>query len=172
LAICGTVKSEGALDLFDVPGFAFSASNVAASVTVSTTLIPLLSIQLKATFNSKNNRGLVIPVDMSLLTDNPIFYRLVLNPTLTGAVFASVDNNSIVNADVAASALTGGTVLGAGYAGTGGVRAAASRTGFTGRVPLTVNYAGAVGDILTVAAVRVGTINAATNAALEWKEIR
>jgi hypothetical protein len=172
LAICGTVKSEGGLDLFTLTGFPFTASNVATTVTVSTILIPLVSIQLKATFNSKINRGLVIPTALSILSDNPLFYRLVLNPTLTGAAFASVDNNSLVNVDVAASALTGGTVIGAGYAGSGGNRAAPTPPGFTGRVPLSVDYAGAVGDILSVAAIRVGAQNAVAAAALEWKEIR
>lgn len=172
LAICGTVKSEGGLDLFDMPGFSFAASNQATTIAASTTLIPILSIQLKTTFNSKNNRGLVVPLDLSLLTDNPAFYRLVLNPTLTNPSFASVHDNSLVNVDVAATALTGGTILGAGYAGAGGVRAAATSAGFTGKVPLSVNYDASTGDILTLAAKRVGSTNAAVAAALEWKEIR
>lgn len=172
LAICGTVKSEAGTDLFDIAGFPFSESNGATTVTVSTTLIPLLSIQLKTTFNSKENRGLVIPLDISLVNDNPIHYKVILNATLTGAAFASVDANSLVNFDVAASALTGGRVLESGYAGAGGVRAAATRPGLSGRVPLSVNYPGTVGDILTVAAVRVGTTNAATGVALDWKEVR
>jgi len=172
LAICGTVKSEGGTDLFDIAGFPFSASNGATTVTVSTTLIPLLSIQLKTTFNSKENRGLVIPLDVSFVNDNPINYRVILNPTLTGAAFASVDANSLVNFDVAASALTGGRVLESGYAGAGSARAAATRPGISGRVPLSVNYLGTVGDILTVAAIRVGATNAATGAAMDWREIR
>lgn len=171
-AVCCTVKSEGGGDLLDLSGLPFAASNGATTKAVSTTLIPLLSIQLKTTFNSLPNRGLVIPTSYSFVNDYPIYYQLLLNATLTNASFASVDANSLCNFDVAATAVTGGRVLSSGYAGAGGQRASGTEKGLTSKIPLSVNYAGTTGDILTVCAVRVGAQNAATGAAIEWREVR
>jgi hypothetical protein len=171
-AICTTVKSEGGGDLLDIAGFPFSAGNGVTSRAVSTTLLPLVSIQLKTTFGAGTNRGIVIPTGFSIANDNPVFYQLIVNGTLTGASFASVDANSLCNVDVSASAITGGRVISSGYAGVGGTRSGASEKGITNKTPLSVNYVGTTGDILTLAAVRFGNTNAATGAALEWREVR
>jgi hypothetical protein len=41
----------------------------------------------------------------------------------------------------------------------------------TSKIPLSLNYVGNAGDIITVSALRV-SINATVGAALEWREIR
>jgi hypothetical protein len=115
-AICATVKSEGGGDLFSLSGFPFSAFNGATTKTVSTSFVPLVSIQLKAEFNSIVNRGLVLPSAYSLVTDNPIAYELRVNPALTNASFGSVDASSLCNFDVAATAISGGTIVKSEYA--------------------------------------------------------
>lgn len=173
-AICVTVKSEGGGDLLNMPGFPFGWSNGATLKTVSNTLVPVLSIQVKPEFSTSDtvNRGLVLPTALSFQTDQPIYYEILLNASLTGPSWISSSTDSIVNYDVTASAVSGGRKIGCGYAGSGGTRAAATQTGFTGKVPLCVNYAGAVGDTLTVAAIRTAVSNASSGAALEWKEIR
>ncbi len=175
LAICCTVKSEGGEHLLELPGFHFAASNDVTPVTVSNSMIPVLSIQIKTTFNSLTNRGLVIPTLAGFSNDNPIHYHLVLNPTLTGASFTSVDAQSLVNVDRSASALSNGRIISEGYVGSGtpgAARAAGAERSLLGKIPLSVNALGTIGDILTVAAERVGSQNAATTIALEWKEIR
>jgi hypothetical protein len=171
-AICTTVKSEGGGDLFNIAGLPFTASNGATTKAVSTTLIPLLSIQLKTTFGAGTNRGLVLPDNFSFLNDNPIYYEIRRNPTLTNASFNSVDANSLCNFDVAATAVTGGTVIASGYASAGSVRGASTDKGLTNKLPLSVDYAGTTADILTICAIRVGTSNSATGVALEWRELR
>ena len=175
LAICVTVKSEGGLDLLDLPGYPFAKANGETLITVSTSLIPLLSIQIKTTFNSLPNRGLVMPTALGFVADNVIHYHIILNPTtLTGAAFTSVDNYSLCNFDVTASAVAGGRIIDEGYAG-GSLavgRLVSNERGITGKNPLSINAAGTVGDILTIAAVRVGSVNAMSGASLVWKEIR
>jgi hypothetical protein len=170
-AICATVKSEGGKDLFDLDGFPFGISNRVTAKTVSTTLIPVLSIQVQTTFNSLTYRGIVIPNKLTLMCDNPINYRVFLNPTLTGASFVQTDANSAVYYDVTASAISGGILLDDDYAASGGTRSAVTKS-IGGKVPLSVNYAGTAGDILTIAAIRTGTTNATTNAAVGWIETR
>jgi len=171
-AICATVKSEGGGGLLDLDGFPFAAGNAAALKTVQTTLIPLLAIQNKTTFNSLPSRGIVIPQAYSFATDQPLYYEIRVNPTLTNASFASVSNDSIMNFDVAATAVTGGRVISSGYIGTGGQRAGGTEKGITSKIPLSVNYAGTTGDILAICVVRSGNQNASAGVTIEWREIR
>lgn len=172
LAICATVKSEGGKEIFDLPGFPFSFGNQATTKTVAATKIPLCSIRVEGTFKGVINRELVIPENISIVTDNPIYYEVVLNPTLTGASFAQIDSESGVYGDVSASAYSGGRVLFSEYAGSGGNKGAASPSGYTGRTPMSVNYLGTGQDVLTIVAVRVGAVSAAVGATLEFREIR
>ncbi len=171
-AICATVKSEGGGDLHDIAGLKFSASNGQTKRTVSTTYVPVLSIQLKATFNTYVTKGIVFPEEFELTTDNAIYYEVRVNPTLTGAAFASVSANSIINSDVTATAVTGGRVIKAGYAApsAAGVRSSAAK-GILDKVPLSVSALG-VGDILSLCVIRDTTTNASVGAVLNWNEIR
>lgn len=171
-AICATVKSEGGGDLLDIAGYKFAVGNGTTLRTVAATLLPVLSIQLKTTFGAGTNRGIVFPQAVAFQVDNPIYYEVLVNASLTGASFASVDANSLCNFDVAASAVTGGRRIAAGYAASGAVRAGANQFTLTGKAPLSVNYAGTTGDILTIAAVRTTASSSATGAVLEWKEVR
>jgi|PlaIllAssembly_1097288.scaffolds.fasta_scaffold01829_4 hypothetical protein len=173
LAICVTVKSEGAENWEDIHGFPFSASNGATPKTVSTTLVPVMSIQLKTLFNGLINRSIVVPQDVIFMGTNPFLWQLIYNPTLTGSVFNSVDANSVCNFSTAATVIAGGRVIASGYSsgGSGGVRGTG---GFliSGRVPLSVNAPGTVGDILTMACQRVGSSDSAVNVAINWQEVR
>lgn len=172
LAICGTVKSEGGPRLLEIPGLPFSAGNRQTTKAVSTTLIPLFSVRPELTFNGLRNTSLVIPQALNVVTDNPIYYEILLNATLTGAAFAAVDANSSVYLDTTASAVSGGLRIKGGYAGSGGTRAAGDVFGLAGRLPLSVDYLGTGQDVLTVAAVRVGAQNAAAGGMLDYQEIR
>lgn len=171
-AICATVKSEGGGELLDIAGYKFGVGNGATTRTVTNAFLPVLSIQLKTTFGAGTNRGLVIPQSLSLQCDQPIYYEVRVNPTLTNSNFGTVSADSLCNFDVAASALSGGRVIAAGYASSGSTRAGATQIALIGKAPLSVNYAGTAGDILTVACIRTTTTSAATGAALEWKEVR
>jgi hypothetical protein len=171
LAICSTVKSEGGADLEDLPGFNFAKSS--GSVEVSTTLIPILSLEVQPTFNSLPNRMLVWPLAAEIYSsDQPVEVRLIVNGTLTDDSFAQVDANSGVYADTSATAISGGRTIGIFYvtaSNRGGVRSA----DLAGRVPLSVaGSAGNVGDIFTIAAVRAAGVNANIKAAIDWREVR
>ena len=48
-------------------------------------------------------------------TNDSLYYQIILNGTLTGASFNSVDPNSLVQFDIDATIITGGTVLDSGY---------------------------------------------------------
>lgn len=173
-AICATVKSEGGRNLRDMGGLPRSINNAGSAKTVSTTLIPLLSIRSKSTFNSKPNLILSIPKAFSLNTDQPIRYALVADPTLTGASWADVNTSfSCVEYDVTASALSGGKVLDSGYIGTAGT--AATRTGAGSGLlgkSLLWSRKGSPSGILTIAAIRNSGSDAAVFSQLSWEELR
>lgn len=173
LAVCATVKSEGGGKLYDLDGYARSASNGATTKTVSTTLIPLITIQVQTTFNSLANRGLVIPTELEISSDQSIHWQLLRNATVGGTSYAAANAAfSCVNVDTSGSAVSGGIVLASGFAGGGGTTRAQGVRSLTGRVPLAVNAAGTTGDTLTLAAIRIGTSNATVSGAISWKEIR
>lgn len=171
-AICATVKSEGGESLFDLAGFNRYIDRGITSVSVGTTLIPILSIRPKSTFNSINNVGVAIPEGYNLQIDNPLRLVVLLNASLTGASWADVDTtNSFVEYDTSATALTGGIVIGGEYVGAGSKNTVAGTKGLPGRSVLAYGSDGTA-DILTLAAVRTTATNAATLAGLQWREIR
>ena len=169
-AVCATVKSEGGQPLLDMNGYPFTANNAQTAKTVSTTLIPLLSIQMASTFNSLTNRGLAIPMDFDISTNNPIRYEILYRPTLTGPSWSAVGANSFMNYDVTASAVTGGVVVDSGYVSTA-KNLNTSLSGLLGRTIMSLGRT-ATSDILTIAAIRTSGTDATVLSALKWKEIR
>lgn len=169
-AICCTVKSEGGLPLSEMPGLPRCADNGVTKITVSTTLIPLLSIRAQSTFNSLPNLHIAIPKGFSIETSNPIRLVGIHNGTLTGASFSAV-TDSILESDVSASAITGGHAVFAGYFSSAGNNRVTSQQGLLGKTVLWDRQSSETG-ILTIAAVKTGTSDAACLAAIQWDEIR
>lgn len=176
-AICGTVKSEGGLDLENIQGVARAINNGVTPVTVSTTRRPVLSIRPKATFQSLANLILAIPRLWGMQITEAVRIDIILGGTLTGASWADVDTaNSAVEFDVAATVITGGIVVYSEYryATTSGPAAARNVSvgpGLLGKAALW-NRLGAETGSLTVAAVRTGGTDAVCLASLQWDEVR
>lgn len=174
LGICGTVLAEGGQD---VQGMNFSASNGATTrAAAAGTYLPVLSIRPALTFAGIMNRVFLTVDFLRVFVDANAAVRIVLNPTLTGASFNAVDTNSTAQFDIAATVMSGGTVMYSDYAvasGPGGnaVGAVGANPNFQRR-PLTLNAAGTVGDILTVGVAGVGTATPNVSAALGWMERR
>ena len=171
-AICATVKSEGGGDLHEIAGAKFAVSNGVTTRTVSTTYVPVLSIQLKGTLNTFVNKGIVFPDSFSIVNDNALYYEIRINATLTGASFNTVSANSLCNFDVAATAATGGRVIFCDYAAPAqaGVKSSGN-SGILDKIPLSVSALG-VGDILSICCIRNANTNSSTQCALNWTEVR
>ena len=170
-AICGTVKSEGGKDLFDLEGFKRSIDTGVSGVAVGTTLVPIITIRAKSTFNSLPNHGFVIPDGYTVQTDNPIRLVVLKNATLTGASYTSVSAQSTIEYDVSATAVSGGNAVVSEYIGTGSKNTASSAGGLLGKSVITLGADG-VQDTLTLAAVRTTVTNASVLAGFNWSEIR
>ena len=107
--ICSSVISEGGYDQKAIPQW---ARRTTVLTGVTTTFVPIVSIRLKST----SLGAVVIPsVFHAIPIGSTLDYEVALikNPTLTGASWAS--NSTNVERDVAATALSGGTIVDLDY---------------------------------------------------------
>lgn len=171
-AICGTVKSEAGERLFDLPGFPSTAYNAAGTtLAVSTTLVPLVSIRAKSTFKGVPNLSLAIPQSFSVSTDQPIILVLVAGGTLTGSTWDDVDaNNSQLEQNTTATAITGGMELGSFKVGAGR-NSDISLSNIAQRAPIWDRQGSETG-IYSICAIRDGAADAAASATVNQLEIR
>lgn len=170
---CVGVASEGGFNPLGIPG---SVSNGITERTVSTTPLPILSIKMADAFNSITNRSLVEPLSYEIFSlDQSIFYQIILNGSLTNASFNAVDaTNSVVEFDVAATAISGGFVVDSGFL-TGAKdkkEAGIDRRGLMSKLVLSQNIAGNSGDVLSVVMTRMAAADASCSAAFTWEEFR
>lgn len=110
--ICSTVISEGGYNAFTYSETAGRGTSVLRLVTAGT-YYPLVSIRLAST----RLDAIVLPRQVDVLSPTVNYYRwkLVSNPTLTGATFAGTSTSGTVEYDTAATVISGGTELQAGY---------------------------------------------------------
>ena len=161
--ICATVISEGGYNAFTYSETAGRGTSV-LRLSSSGTYYPVVSIRLDST----RLDAIVLPRQVDVLSPTVNYYRwkLVLNPTLTGANWAGHSNSGTVEYDTAATAISGGTELQAGYVSSRelselGADAFAFQLGRT--------LAG-VSDIVTLAMAATSN-NADVLAQIGWQEI-
>jgi hypothetical protein len=161
--ICSTVISEGGYNAFTYSETAGRGTSV-LRLSSSGTYYPVVSIRLDST----RLDAIVLPRQVDVLSPTVNYYRwkLVLNPTLTGANWAGHSSSGTVEYDTAATAISGGTELQAGYVSSRelselGADAFAFQLGRT--------LAG-VSDIVTLAMAATSN-NADVLAQIGWQEI-
>lgn len=171
-AICGTVKSEGGENLLDMPGLSRHVDMGTSATIVGTTLIPIMSIRMKSTFNGLANRGLAIPEGYNIQINNPIRFVLLYNATLTGASFTDVSTGiSCMEYDTSATAVSGGFEVYSEYLTTGSRNTKTGAKGLLGKFPMSYGYDG-VPDTITFAAIRTSSSSSSTLVSTQWREIR
>jgi len=175
-AICCTAKSEGGPGLLDLPGLSRSADMAQTQATVSTTLIPLISIRAKSTFGGVDNHMLIRPKNLSLEAEEAIRFVVIVGGTLTGASWSDVDTTySCVEYDTAASAVSGGRTIVSEYLYAdvgGGSRPGAKTIAVDLGKTVLWDRQGSETGILTVAAVRTRSSNSACLCSVNFEEIR
>jgi hypothetical protein len=138
------------------------------TMAVANTYYPVISLRLKPTAL----QGVALPRSLQVATnDNTnVFWRLVQNPTLTGAVWTDpTDTNIITQYDISATAYTGGTNILSGFTVGGG----SSLIDLDQKAHLQIGRSslGTVSDIYTLACASPNT-NKAALAVLNWLEQR
>jgi hypothetical protein len=161
--ICSTVISEGGYNAFTYSETAGRGTSV-LRLSSSGTYYPVVSIRLDST----RLDAIVLPRQVDVLSPTVNYYRwkLVLNPTLTNANWAGHSSTGTVEYDTAATAISGGIELQAGYVSSRelselGADAFAFQLGRT--------LAG-VSDIVTLAMAATSN-NADVLAQIGWQEI-
>lgn len=161
MAVCSSAISEGG---YTREGFFRTVENGVTSKTVSTTLIPLLSLRLK----SANIRSILDLDRISVWVTNnaDLNWRVVLNPTtLTGASWTSAGTNSTAEFDTSATVISGGETIFSGY--TGNSQVFSQTISSTYRLRATI---AGVSDIITIAAIRIATTDATVLSQIGFRE--
>jgi len=104
--ICSSVMSEGGLEPTSINHV---AQRTTALTGIGTTLVPLVSIRLASTALG----AIVLPSSLKVLPTSADDFeiQLVKNATLTSASYSAVASDANVEYDVAATAMTGGTIV-------------------------------------------------------------
>lgn len=157
-AICCSIVSEGGFEQTSIDHVARRTSTFTNIDTAA--FYPIVSIRLA----SGRTGAVVLPnrVQFLPLTSQNYEVALIKNATLTGATWAAtVPSDSNVDYDVAATAMTGGTIAQVDYissTGSGGNTSTSIPTGYNWDLQLGVSLAG-VSDIYTLG---VRTVSGAT----------
>ena len=170
-ATCSAVLSEGGDEVDE--GFAFSI-NSTADVSATTSRTPVLAIRPKATFNSIVNRIEVAISEYSLLAgNNDVLVELIYNPTsltVTGG-WTSADSNSSVEFHRTITGITGGTIIGSYFVPSTNANRGSIEKETRGRLPLTLDIAGANPISLVICATSLSNTSACRGR-FTWVELR
>jgi len=152
--ICSSVMSEGGYDNVSAEQV---VRRTAILSTISTTLLPLLSIRL----NASKLGAVILPNRVAVLPTTNQNYEVVLvkNATLTGASYVTGSFNN-VDYDVTATAMTGGTIVQVDYVTSSaqGKAVLTAPTGYNFDLQLGASLAG-VSDVYTLG---IRTVSGAT----------
>ncbi|HEY9705800.1 MAG TPA: hypothetical protein V6C58_25415, partial [Allocoleopsis sp.] len=154
----------------EVAKYNFSRSNGRTQIDSTNAGIPVLSIQPLANYNGIVNRVTIVPKTIqAVCTNQTILIQVLLNPTLTGASFTSVNANSACAYDVSATAFSGGTIIAEFYVPNAN-ETTFDMSQYTNVAQLANNIAGTAGDILTLVTISVSG-NGRTYTAIQWEEV-
>jgi hypothetical protein len=111
-AICCSVISEGGYGATSIEHVA-GRVNATSGSTITTTFYPIVSIRLAST----SLGAVVVPSSFNFLPTTADNYEIALikNATLTGPSWAAVPSDANVEYDIAATAMTGGTVASSSF---------------------------------------------------------
>jgi hypothetical protein len=144
--ICSSVVSEGGLEPTSIDHVAIRTT---ALTSVGTTLLPLVSIRLA----SSALGAVVVPSAVKVIPTSADNFeiQLVKNATLTGASYSAVASDANVEFDVAATAMSGGTIVQIDYAASSnqGTNALNPISAFNWDYQLGASLAG-VSDVYTI----------------------
>lgn len=168
--ICSAVYVEGGAVSGPTKPFTHNNGTTAISVT---TRRPVLSIRAKTTGpNSVRNIGEIVPSNFHVTAaTNGSLFEIVLNGTLTGASWSAVDASySLAEKDVSATAISGGIVIGSGYAlaGSGSIHNGLNDE-FARDLALIYSSLGNVQDTLSIVCTSLSGTSSVL-AAVDWDE--
>jgi hypothetical protein len=112
--VCATVISEGGYDIKGRSRAIGMPSATPKDIPTAGTFVPIISIRLK----DINSDAIVLPTDIDFfgVSNNTKYrYKITVRGTLTGASWVSAGDDSSVEYDITATAITGGNDVNTGY---------------------------------------------------------
>lgn len=166
LQICSTVMSEGGYDLMSFRSHIARGSTTSSSQTLSSAGVfyPTISVRLNSA--RINSIVLVSQIDIVALSNSNAYWKLLLNPTLSGSSFTTHSKNYI-DYDISSTSLTGGTAIASGYVAAKSVVAFGDHSRWSYQIGKTI---AGVSDIITLA-VAPFTNGDKVSTMLSWEEI-
>ncbi len=127
--ICSTVISEGGYEPKEI---SFCLNGPSSGITLST-LIPICTIRLSSA--RLDAIAVLKQINIACSSQNDlVMWQLILNGTLTGATFAYTTESTNVQADVAATVISGGRVIETGFAQTGSINTSLQASFFEAQI--------------------------------------
>ncbi|KKL09316.1 hypothetical protein LCGC14_2567060, partial [marine sediment metagenome] len=172
-AICVSIATEGG-DQTEL-GHPFTGGNGVTTRTISTIPYPICSIRPATTLNSIANRIKIRIESFEILTDKDVFWQLIYKPTsITNASFSAPVTHSVMELDIAGTAIVGGIAIDGGYISGGAANArGAGQKPITSKLPIVLDEAGTDQTRgLSLVLTRVGAQDAVAAAQFNWTEVR
>ena len=116
--VCATIISEGGFEEDKGIDLSVGTGITAQSITARASV---LAIRPKMLFNSVQHRGNIIPLNINVFAEtNSVYYEVILKGSIAGAIWNSVNDDSITEYSTTSDVVTGGIVIASGYALAGG----------------------------------------------------
>lgn len=162
--ICSTVISEGGYTDYGVTEAAGTGINE-QRLSSANTFYPIVSIRL----NAGRLDSIVLPTQLDFLSTSVNYYqfKLLLNPTLTGATWTGTSETGSVQIDTGATGFTGGTQIQSGFVSSRTQVELSALNFFQFQLGRTI---AGVSDVITLVAASTGP-NADLLAQLGWQEL-
>ena len=160
------VDSDGDTDIAaETAATIFSYSNGATLRTVPIGGLPILSLR------AKTSGALIVPLEVGIFAGGNTYFEIFINPTLTGASWASAGSSCGAEYDISATASSGGIRVASGYVVlSGGATQMVGRDNLLGRLGLEFDTTTNVGDIITIFATSfAGSVSA--SASIQWRKV-
>jgi len=152
-------------------GFQFSSGNKAVFKSVSAGGTIIYALRCQATINGIENRGVLVPNNLEVLSTADIYYEVLIGGQVSGGSWNSVSPNSIAEENTTATGYTGGRVIKSGYIATTGGRGGGSLfSSFPGDLFVAIDSLLGTQDAVAVRVTRIGSSTQA-GAELGWREI-
>ena len=177
--ICGTVVSEGGYLEF---GQDWAVTSPSLKALAGSTTLPILAIRLQNSFKGGANRGFARMNSIKMFSSSEnIKYKLVKlsnSSQLTGATWASISSDSIIEYSTNATAYTSGDEIDSGWvtATNNGVNLSSGAPG--SNLPSTAkknfiaqNYDSTDSEIYLIVATNLSGTSTNVGAAIQWREI-
>ena len=143
----------------------FSYGNGVTLRTVSDSGLPLLSIR------AKTSGSIVVPLDVSIFSGGNAYFEIYINPSLTGASWASAGSSSATEYDISATAISGGTRVASGFVVmSGGITEVVGRENLLGRLGLEFDTTTNIGDIMTIFITPFAG-NVSASSCIQWRKV-